>query len=195
MKKVFIVALLSFCCIFSNAQNASRIVINDLNPETGGHGLGTSSILVRNGMTDKYPLKVHLLADNEGPDGWQYTIRITVTQLVSLAIPKGAVLLLRTSSGEVIELANNLDNLLSRDPIGTWVAEASAMIYNNAGHYSVTRKQLESIASGVVKLRMQIGGNTFDTEYKKDRLGAAISEHMAVIDKAISESSDIRAGF
>lgn len=195
MKKVFIAVVFLFCCLCVNAQNESRIVINDLNPETGCRGLSTSAILVRNGMSDKYPLQVCLIADNESPNGWQYTMRITVTQLESLAIPKGGVLLLRTSSGEVIELANNLDSYLSRDPLGTWVEAASVMIYNNAGHYPVTREQLESIAAGVVKIRMQIGGNTFDTEYKKDRLGAAVSAHMAVIDKAISEVSDIREGF
>lgn len=195
MKKFFIAVIFLFCCLCANAQNESRIVINDLNPETGCRGLSTSAILVRNGMSDKYPLQVCLIADNESPNGWQYTIRITVTQLESLAIPKGGVLLLRTSSGEVIELANNLDSYLSRDPLGTWVEAASVMIYNNAGHYPVTREQLESIAAGVVKLRMQIGGGSFDTEYKKERLGAAVAAHLSALDAAFAGPDDLRSDF
>ena len=34
------------------------------------------------------------------------------------------------------------------------------------------------IAGGVQKIRMQIGSGVFDTEYKKDRMGAAVAAHL-----------------
>lgn len=193
MKKFVLVLALALSALAVQAQE-SVITLSSHNPATGLRTFGTSDALVRNGMTDRHPLKVSIVA-YEGAEGWRYDLRVAVTELLSHAVPEGGVLLLRTKSGEVVELANTLDAVSSRDYVGQWIGDTAQKMYYNVGMYPVTRAQLEAIASGVVKLRMQIGGGSFDTEYKKERLGAAVAAHLSALDAAFAGPDDLRSDF
>ena len=193
MKKFVFAIILALYSLLSYAQG-SMIVVNSQDPVTGLRTFRTSEVLVRNGMTDRHPLRV-CVAAYEGAEGWRYDLRVAVTELLSHAVPEGGVLLLRTKSGEVVELANTLDAVSSRDYVGQWIGDTAQKMYYNVGMYPVTRAQLEAIAAGVVKLRMQIGGGSFDTEYKKERLGAAVAAHLSALDAAFAGPDDLRSDF
>ena len=192
MKK-FIIA---FCFLLSVvvASGQSKLIYQEQDPKTGFRSLGTTDIIVRNGMTDRHPLKVSILAV-ESARGWSYSLNISVSELVSRAIPEGSILLLRAKSGEVFEFANVLSEVQSQDWVGQWIEGTANKTYDNKASYIVTREQLEALSSGVLKLRMQLSGSSFDTEYKKDRLGSVIKAHLAVIESGISSGSDLRSDF
>ena len=191
--KGFIFSVL-FALAAWSASAQSHLIMNRQDPATGLRGLATNSVIVRNGMTDRHPLNVALLA-GQSPEGWAYSLEVELVEVVSRAVPKGGILLLRTKSGEVIELKNDLDEARSRDFVGEWIQGTASRTYRNRASYEVTREQLAAISEGVVKIRLQLGGETFDTEYKKDRLGAVIGSHLAAIDAEIAKWSDIRADF
>ena len=192
MKKVIVIVGLLLAALSAAAQ--SNIIYQEQDPKTGLRAYGTSDIIVRNGMTDRHPMKVNLIAV-ESTLGWSYALNIAVPELVSRAIPEGAILLIRTKSGEVLELSNTLGETLSRDWVGDWIEGTASKTYDNKARYTITREQLSALSGGVVKVRMQLSGETFDTEYKKDRLGAAIREHLAAIESIISAGSDLRSDF
>lgn len=191
MKKIIIVIALLIGAVTVHAQT-SEILFNSQEPTTGLNCMGTSDIIVRNGFTDRHPLKISILAV-ETSKGWTYSLEVAVCELISSAVPEGGVLLIRTKNDEVIELTNRLSETQSTDFVGQWIEGTASKTYYNKGSYSVTREQLEMIAGGVQKIRMQIGSGVFDTEYKKDRMGAAVAAHLAAIDAA--EAKDIRADF
>lgn len=176
------------------AFGQSKLIYQDQDAKTGLRYLATSDVIVRNGMTDRHPLKVSLFA-METSQGWLYSLDVTVPELISRAIPKGNILLLRTKSGEVFEFENILSETQSKDWVGKWIEGTASKTYDNKASYRVTREQLEALSSGVVKVRMQLSGEVFDTEYKKDRLGSVIKAHLASIDSGISTSSNLRSDF
>lgn len=192
MKKIVLSLALMMCALISWGQ--SQLIYKDQDAKTGLRSFGTSDIIVRNGMTDRHPLKVSLLAV-ESLQGWSYSLNISVAELTSRAVPEGSILLLRAKSGDVFELANTLSETQSRDWVGQWIEGTASKTYDNKASYIITREQLEALSSGVLKLRMQLSGGSFDTEYKKDRMGAAIKAHLAAIDSGISSGSDLRSGF
>ena len=191
--KGFIFSVL-FALAAWSASAQSQLVMNRQDPATGLKSLATNSVVVRNGITDRHPLSVALLA-GQSSEGWAYSLEVELVEVVSRAVPKGGILLLRTRSGEVIELKNDLDESRSRDVVGEWIQGTASKTYRNRASYGVTREQLAAISAGVVKIRLQLGGETFDTEYKKDRLGVVIESHLAAIDAEIAKGSDIRADF
>ena len=76
MKKYILkLALLIASVVTGAAQNSSQILLNTQNAESGLRNLGTSDIIVRNGLADRHPLKVSLIAA-ETSTGWSYTIYI-----------------------------------------------------------------------------------------------------------------------
>jgi len=192
MKKIVLSLALMMCALISWGQ--SQLIYKDQDAKTGLRSFGTSDIIVRNGMTDRHPLKVSLLAV-ESLQGWSYSLNISVAELTSRAVPEGSILLLRAKSGDVFELANTLSETQSRDWVGQWIEGTASKTYDNKASYIITREQLEALSSGVLKLRMQLSGGSFDTEYKKDRMGAAIKAHLAAIDSGISSGSDLRSDF
>ena len=164
MKKLVIV----FCLILSAfvASGQSKLVYQNQDAKTGFRSFGTSDVIVRTGMTDRHPLKVSILAV-ESAKGWSYSLNISMSELTSRAVPEGSILLLRAKSGDVFEFANTLTEAQSRDWVGQWVEGTASKTYDNTASYIVTRQQLETLAAGVLKLRMQLSGSSFDTEYKK----------------------------
>lgn len=192
MKKiVLLIAVVLFPLLMSGQ---STLIYNQQDAQTGLRAYGTSEIIVRNGITDEHPLKISLFAFGPAPD-WKYSLNVTTTEIVSRAIPKGAILLLRTANDEVIELTNSLEASRSQDFVGRWIEGTASKTYDNKGIYTVTREQLENISAGVAKVRMQLSGETFDTIYKKDKFGAALKAHLETIDSAISAGADLRSGF
>ena len=188
--------ILAICFLLSvvHASGQSKLIYQNQDAKSGLRSFGTSDVIVRNGMTDRHPLKVSLLAV-ETSKGWLYSLNIAVSELTSRAVPEGSILLLRAKSGEVFEFANTLSEDQSRDWVGQWIEGTASKTYDNKASYVITREQLVALSSGVLKLRMQLSGEAFDIDYKKDKLGAVIKAHLASIDSGISSGSDLRSDF
>lgn len=191
--------LLVWACIIAAAAHAqavtSEVIYNSQDPETGLRTLGTNSVLIRNGVTDRHPLQVGLLA-LETSAGWMYTINLTLLENTSRALPKGGLLMIRTSSGEVLEFTNLLAETTSQDFVGRYVEESGTMIYENKGGYEASLEQLVKLGrSGVLKIRVQTLDGYFDTEYKKEQWSKVISAHVKTLQGAIRQNKDIRSDF
>lgn len=150
---------------------------------------------IRTGFSDRHPLDVCVsAASRDEGKTWAYSLVISVKDLVSRAIPKGGLLLIRTTSGEVFELRNEFDEVQSRDFSGTFVPGASMITYSNKGSYAVTLDQLRLLSSGVQKVRIEFSGEQVDSEYKKDKWG----EPMELMLEEIAQKTavnNIREGF
>lgn len=196
MKKLILTTVLGVLGLVLSAQNVtSTIMVNSTDPVTGLRSLGTDMKTVRNGMTDEHPLELGLAAV-ETPEGWMYSLTVTVAELVSRPLPEKGLLLLKTTTGEVIELTNHMETLQSQDFEGDAVPGSSVLVYHNRGGYSVTMEQLMKLGrEGVQKLRIQTPGGYHETIYKKDLWRSVISAHVNAIHAEIKNKKDIRADF
>lgn len=158
---------------------------------------GSKAEWVRTGFTDKHPLQIGLTAYQNPETGeWAYSLSIGVSSPVSEAIPVGAALLIRTGTDEVIESYNTLEELESRDFKGRIVEGTSLITYTNEGMYPISRDNLLKISEqGVKKARLQLVGESFDSEYKKDKWSRVIQEALVELDSAMQQSGDVREGF
>lgn len=193
MKRFALLALIILSAFCASAQT-SKLIYKYQDPSTGHRSLGTSYTIVRTGMTDRHPLKISLLA-RESADGWQYSIEISINEIISRAVPQGAIMLLRTKSGEVLELKNSLNEAQSRDVVGEWIQGTANKTYDNKASYPVTLGQLQAISAGVSKVRLQLNGEYFDSDYKKDKFGSAVKDQLFVIEEYINTGGGLRQGF
>lgn len=192
MKKYIISIMLVLVSFITFAQ--SRIIMDGTDPETGLRAIGTSSKVVRSGLSDTHGLDLSLMAFQYNGQ-WEIKLVLQVCERVSHAIPKNAILLVRTKSGEVFEFANTLERMQSQDFKGTFSPNTKLVTYHNRASYPVTIDQLKALAAGVVKIRMQLFTETFDTIYKKDPFGEAVAELLTVLGPAMAQNKDIRSDF
>jgi hypothetical protein len=115
-------------------------------------------------------------------------------ELISHAIPEGGVLLIKTTDDSIIELANQFDDLKSRDYEGRVVPGTVTRTFVNHGSYPITMEQLEALATGVVKIRLQHSGEVVESIYKKDKWGNPMSEMIMELGGLVNQE-DIREGF
>ena len=125
----------------------------------------TKSEVIRTGMSDRYPFKVHLSAALNPQSGeWSYSLLVGVVEMTS------------------------------RDFQGALVPGTSLISYVNFGSYPVTRTQLEALKGGVQKVRLQHLGEVVESVYKKDKWGAIISAQLGEL-VGLMGAGDIREGF
>lgn len=192
MKKYILSLALALSCLLALGQ--SRIIVDRMDSDVGLRTVATSELPVRNGMTDKHPMLVGIIAQLS-PRGCEYFLQVAFNELESRAVPFKGVMLIRTAAGEVLELSNTLQELDSRDFIGSVIQGTGLITYRNTASYGVTMEQLRAIASGVVKIRVETASGSFDTIYKKDPFGDAVTAHLAVLLPAISKKNDIKSDF
>lgn len=151
--------------------------------------------VIRTGMTDRHPFEVSICAAfNPETKAWSYSLLVGVMEMISHAIPEGGALLIKTTDGTVIELANQFDDLKSRDYEGRAVPGTAMRTYVNHGSYPITLEQLGAIATGVVKIRLQHSGEVVESNYKKDKWGEPVSEMIMELGGLVNQG-DIREGF
>lgn len=193
--------VLAFAAIFAAAICASaqvqvsKIIMNSHDPETGRRSLGTEYKIIRNGLTDKNPIEVGMLAV-ETLSGWVYSLQLTVAELISRAFPKGSILLIKTTQGNIIELTNHCAELSSQDIEGDLISGTTSFVYHNRASFIISTDQIMKIGrEGVQKIRVQTKTGYFDTEYKKDLWGPIIAAHIKAIQTEVQKKSDIYSGF
>lgn len=188
MKKItFIIALL-LVAFSASAQYAT----------TEGDGfrfVATKHQVIRTGFTDRHPFQVSITAAlNPENNEWSFSLLVGVMETISHAVPEGGILLIKTTDGTVIELANEFDELASRDYKGRVVSGTSMRTFVNYGSYPVTLDQLGALVTGVVKIRLQHSGEVVESIYKKDKWGEPISTMIMELVE-LMDQGDIREGF
>lgn len=182
-------------CVLVLAVSLGAFAQQSTTEADGLRVVSTKSEVIRTGMSDRYPFKVHLSAALNPQSGeWSYSLLVGVVEMSSRAVPKGGALLIKTADGSVVELANEFDELRSRDFQGTLVPGTSLISYVNFGSYSITREQLEALKGGVQKVRLQHLGEVVESVYKKDKWGAIISAQLGEL-VGLMGAGDIREGF
>lgn len=157
--------------------------------------VATKHQVIRTGMTDRHPFEVSICAAfNPETNLWSYSLLVGVMEMVSHAIPEGGPLLIKTTDGTVIELANEFDELKSRDYEGRVVPGTAMRTFVNHGSYPVTMEQLTALASGVQKIRLQHSGEVVESIYKKDKWGDPMFTMIQELNGLINQG-DIREGF
>lgn len=188
MKKIILTIALALAAFSASAQYAT----------TEGDGfrfVATDHKVIRTGFTDRHPFEVSVTAaQNPETKEWSYSLLIGVMETISHAIPEGGALLIKTTDGTVIELANQFDDLKSCDYEGRAVPGTAMRTYVNHGSYPITLEQLGAIATGVVKIRLQHSGEVVESNYKKDKWGEPVSEMIMELNGLINQG-DIREGF
>lgn len=188
MKKIILTIALALTAFSASAQYTT----------TEGDGfrfVATSHKVIRTGFTDRHPFEVSVTAaQNPETKNWNYSLLIGIMEGVSRSVPAGGALLIKITDGSVIELANQFDELKSRDYEGRVVPGTTMMTFVNHASYPVTLEQLGALATGVVKLRLQHSGEVIESIYKKDKWGELVPEMVKELDGLINQG-DIREGF
>lgn len=195
MKRFIVIFIAILLSRGSFAQDLPGLLVNQQDATTGMRTLSTERDIVRTSIMDKHPMQVGITAIQIGQSDWAYYLSVAFNELVSRPVGKGNLLMIRTASGEVIELQNSLEDIDSRDWHGRWIESAATMAYENEARYLVTPDELLAMSRGIVKVRVQIGGGHFDVNYKKDRMGGVVAVHLEAITREIAGGGGIREGF
>jgi hypothetical protein len=188
MKKIILTLALALAAFSASAQYSTT-------EADGFRFVATKHKVIRTGMTDRHPFEVSITAAQNPENGeWSYSLLIGVMELISHAIPEGGVLLIKTTDDSIIELANQFDDLKSRDYEGRVVPGTVTRTFVNHGSYPITMEQLEALATGVVKIRLQHSGEVVESIYKKDKWGNPMSEMIMELGGLVNRE-DIREGF
>lgn len=189
MKKIILTIALNLAFFSASAQYSTA-------EGDGFCFVATKQQVIRTGMTDRHPFEVSIGATfNPETKEWSYSLIIGVMEMISRAIPEGADLLIRTTDGTVIELANEFDDLKSRDYEGRDVPGTVMRTYVNHGSYPITLEQLGALVSGVQTIRLlQHSGDVVESNYKKDKWGEPMSDMILEIGGLVNQGN-IREDF
>ncbi|MCP4141286.1 MAG: hypothetical protein GY755_13550 [Chloroflexi bacterium] len=195
MKKLFLFLAIAILPIITFGQ--SKIVMDKVD-QSGYRFIGTSEEVLRNGFLDKYPMCFSLMYSTDG-EIENYDLHVAIHTTVSISMPKGALLLIKTGSDEVIELKQTMDEAKTKDVVGTYNSLAGVRVYRTYASYGITREQLHKILDGgIAKLRLETSIENIDKVYKKSKIEQS-KELFAGLCDLISgklvKSVDIREGF
>ncbi len=195
MKKI-IFTLLVLLPLLTMAQ--SKIIIDKVDSD-GTRTIATKCTLMRNGFTDKCPLKFGLVAFVFADGKHTTDLCLELDRLSPLAIPKDGVLLIKLDNDEILELHQALPTLETKDIVGTYVKAAGMTTYTTHAMYPLTDAQLQLIHSKLItKIRLETETKTFDQVYKPKRqqkLYQILSAQCEEVSKRLAEKKDIRSGF
>lgn len=175
-KLTIIIAIL--CCMSAQAQ---KITV-DKTETDGARIIGTSIKNCRD-FTDRVVFGFGLsYISVSGKNEWQLNIDITTNDV--LRIEAGETILIRTASGNVLELKSDLNSVSHLEDMSTAALAMSAYVIHIMA--TVTPEQLDDICGGVVKIRAC--GN--DKEYKKDKAGKYLAQCRKLITERASKPND-----
>ena len=142
------------------------------------------------GFSDKVKVFVGLTA-NQKPDGLQYYISVKLNTSEVYEVPKGGKLLLKTTSGDIVELTS--PNGHSFNPATDMQVVSGIKMMTISVLYAVTEEQLAQISAGVSKIRMQVfterGDELFDKDFKKDKIGTVVKKERQLVQDALNGKS------
>lgn len=193
MKKFIFLILAAAGYYSSFAQTGG--VFSDKTNEDGSRLISSASVNCRNGMADRHPMLFAVSRFSMGNEiAW--SLEVDFPDGVSFKIPQGACMLIKLADGSMIELKQTWPTNDTQDIVGKYQDMAKMRLYTMHGSYGVTEEQLSQIAKkGVAKIRVERQADTFDTEFKKNKVGEAVAAGYAAVLAAASQNSDVRSGF
>lgn len=139
------------------------------------------------GFSDKVKMFVGLTA-NQKADELQYYLAIQLNTSEVYEVAKGGKCLLKTTAGDVVELVSPAGH--SFNPLADMQTVSGFKIMSITALYTITEAQIEQIAGGVSKVRMEVvterGDELFEKEFKKDKIGSVVKKEKKLIDDALA---------
>ena len=189
MKKMFF--LLALSSIWVNLAYSQTISSDEVNSEGIRHIHG--SLEVARDFKDREVFFVGLSA-MQIDTIYNYFLHVKVIEIGPYSIPKEAVLLLKTNSGEVITLHAMCDSDASVRDVHS-VNGYAYSDYSTIATYPITKQQLLLLINGVSKIRQETLTGTHNKEYNKDKIGKILKEEYEMISKALLTPKSIYDGF
>lgn len=193
MKKIALIFAAIVCWSISSAQIAR--IFMDKTEADGSRLIASESVNCRNGMSDRHPM-LFSVSRFSLDDRVEWSLNVDFTDVTPFRIPEGGGILIRLSDNSVIELKQTLSAEETTDVVGVYNSMAKIRIYTMHGVYAITEDQLARIASGgVVKIRVERETDSFDTNYKKNKIGDAVAAGYAAVKMASAGNTDLKSGF
>lgn len=193
MRKAFLLVIACAVASLVVAQNAT-IIVDKVNDD-GSRVIGTNTIMCRNGMADRHPMGFAVTRYSEG-DRVALSIAIDLPSMSSFKISKGGMLLIKLADNSIIELHNETPTENTQDIVGKYDTYTKLRTHTMHASYEVTTKQMEQIVnSEIKKIRLETAAETFDAEYKKDKVTPALRSQYQLVLRTAQQKKDLRSDF
>lgn len=178
--------LLTLLCLLAIVPSQAQKILSD-DTTNGTRSIITSKENVKSG-NDKIVVYAGLSYMQSG-DVPTYYLSLKLSAMKHIAISKEGRILLKDNEGKVITLST---------PQGSYGAETRNVggfnLYEVNVDYPISYEQLQQIANGVTKVRIELDNDEpFDKEYKKDKIGKVITTDLSLIAGALN--TDKKASF
>lgn len=176
----------------------SQEIFEDKTSPEGMRSISTKSKMII--VLGKGGISYSVINHVQPTDDEQYYIRIGFLSGHDFNLPKDGLLLIRTSSGDVIECKQILETYETGDPIGTYSTITKTTDHYISGLYPISISNLEKIAEyGIVKVRIDTSEGYREANYKeKNRKRTQEYFYKALENINLTKSnnsSNIRDGF
>lgn len=178
--------LLTLLCLLAILPTKAQTILSD-DTTNGTRSIITSKENVKSG-NDKIVVYAGLSYMQSG-DTPTYFLSLKLSAMKHMAISKEGRIMLKDADGNVITLST---------PQGSYGADTRNVggfnLYEINVDYPITYEQLQQLANGVTKIRIELDNDEpFDKEYKKDKIGKVIATDLSLIAGALS--TDKKASF
>lgn len=182
MKKLLLSIMMCATTLLTFGQTAELMF--DKTDSDGFRVITTKAINCRNGMSDKHPMLFSISRFSK-EDKVSWSIDVDFTDMTQFKIPQGATMLIKLNDDQIIELKQTRPTNDTEDLVGNYNSTANLRIYTMHGSYEVTEDQLQIISgTGIKKIRIERQLDSFDTEYKKDKVAPILKEQYQLVKNA-----------
>lgn len=188
MKYIILALAMASCTINIFAQ---KIELNKI--ENGERTIMCSHESVRS-MKDKVVFSVALCVNQNKAGENFYNLSLKTTALNPISVSNGGKLLVKLIDGSVLELST------IKEYAGTVrdVHNINGYVFSDYTIFPtflLTTKQVEQIAKGVKKIRLETTEGPVDKEFKKDKIGEIIATEYSLIKTALTQQKSFSDGF
>lgn len=208
MKRLILTIILAvLTALPSMAQDKTATILYDKvdrhNDNLNIRKVGTSSILCRNGFTDRHPFNLSMeafQAHTENMEKLSYFVYLHFVMLADYHFEDGDKMLIKLSDDTIIEWEQSIPEYTSRISTLTnsrYDKYLKKTVYDVYAKYPVSVEDIEAICDkGVQKLRIEYSGGQIDIEYKKaDKFSPALFACFITLAPAMTEKKDIYTDF
>lgn len=173
------------CLLALLPAQAQKILSDDTS--NGTRSIITSKENVKSG-NDKIVIYVGLSFMQSG-DTLTYYLSLKLSAMKHMAIGKEGRIMLKDANGNIVTLTT-LQGSYGADTRNVGGFD----LYEINVDYPITYKQLQQLANGVTKIRIELDNDDpFDKEYKKDKIGKVVATDLSLIAGALG--TDKKASF
>jgi hypothetical protein len=187
-----ILMILSALSISLSCLAQQEGLMTDKPGKDGSRFIGTYYHYMSSGFTDTNPVGLSIYSDiNKKRILYFLSVRMS-----NVTYPKGGIMLIKTSEGEIIELKQIQNDY---DTESSHYIPNVGVVKKGTGFYPITVEELNTInQDGIAKVRIETSGQVIDREYKEkqiERYKKEFSSMFSLILKSISEKKDIYTDF